>query len=261
MVVNCDEPAAERGGLEGRLRRGGVYIGERRGERESQQRVLWIKSGSVSGQRACCGRVCPREREKRHPWLAPTRSKHPSRHLETSTVGERPFYRSGCALHPVCSSSSSTTTTTRTTNSARDRERLGGYSLVGCLIMRTSRLRMLRPPFPFHRLAARFSPRLSLLRRNLAMAISDWRTVPQHDSVPPYSIFSKSIEKSHFDKRHYRVIRLDNGLTAMLVHDPRTESAAASLDVAVGHLSDPVSDTSSVATFAPFHSLNTYSQS
>ena len=30
----------------------------------------------------------------------------------------------------------------------------------------------------------------------------------------------------------------------MLVHDPHTENAAASLDVAVGHLSDPVSGTS-----------------
>jgi insulysin len=83
------------------------------------------------------------------------------------------------------------------------------------------------------------------------MATSDWVTIPQNDPIPLYSVFTKSIEKSHFDQRHYRVIRLDNGLTAMLVHDPHTENAAASLDVTVGHLSDPVS-----ATSAPFHFPN-----
>ncbi|KAF8136542.1 Metalloenzyme, LuxS/M16 peptidase-like protein [Boletus edulis] len=72
------------------------------------------------------------------------------------------------------------------------------------------------------------------------MATSDWTTVPQRTtSIPPYSFFTKDIEKSHFDQRHYRIIRLENGITAMLVHDPNTENAAASLDVAVGHLSDP----------------------
>ncbi|KAG9318651.1 Metalloenzyme, LuxS/M16 peptidase-like protein [Chiua virens] len=71
------------------------------------------------------------------------------------------------------------------------------------------------------------------------MCASDWLTVPHHGSVPHYSIFTKPIDKSQFDQRQYRVIRLDNGLTAMLVHDPHTENAAASLDVAVGHLSDP----------------------
>ncbi|KAN0077101.1 Metalloenzyme, LuxS/M16 peptidase-like protein [Tylopilus felleus] len=73
------------------------------------------------------------------------------------------------------------------------------------------------------------------------MAASDWITMPQHGTIPPYSVFSKPIEKSLFDQpeRHYRMIRLENGLTAMVVHDPKTENAAASLDVAVGHLSDP----------------------
>ena len=68
--------------------------------------------------------------------------------------------------------------------------------------------------------------------------------MPQHGTIPPYSVFSKPIEKSLFDQpeRHYRMIRLENGLTAMVVHDPKTENAAASLDVAVGHLSDPVSE-------------------
>ena len=80
------------------------------------------------------------------------------------------------------------------------------------------------------------------LHRHLAMAASDWITMPQHGTIPPYSVFSKPIEKSLSDQRHYRMIRLENGLTAMVVHDPKTENAAASIDVAVGHLSDPVSE-------------------
>ena len=57
----------------------------------------------------------------------------------------------------------------------------------------------------------------------------------------PYEVYSKPVEKSPQDDREYRVIRLDNGLQAMLVHDAKADKAAASLDVAVGHLYDPVS--------------------
>ncbi|KAH9857197.1 insulin-degrading enzyme [Lenzites betulinus] len=55
----------------------------------------------------------------------------------------------------------------------------------------------------------------------------------------PYEIYTKPIEKSPQDDREYRVIRLDNGLQATLVHDAKADKAAASLDVAVGHLYDP----------------------
>lgn len=69
----------------------------------------------------------------------------------------------------------------------------------------------------------------------------DWkRVVPADPSVPPYSMFMKSIEKSPRDERDYRIIQLDNGLKVTLVHDVETDKAAASLDVAVGHLADPV---------------------
>ncbi|KAI6045609.1 Metalloenzyme, LuxS/M16 peptidase-like protein [Pisolithus marmoratus] len=71
------------------------------------------------------------------------------------------------------------------------------------------------------------------------MTVSDWKEVPQNHLIPPYSIFTRPLEKSQVDDRQYNVIRLKNGLTAMLVHDPCTENAAASLNVAVGHLSDP----------------------
>ncbi|KAI0362448.1 insulin-degrading enzyme [Trametes cingulata] len=55
----------------------------------------------------------------------------------------------------------------------------------------------------------------------------------------PYEVFNKPIEKSPQDDREYRFIRLDNGLQAMLIHDAKADKAAASLDVAVGHLYDP----------------------
>ncbi|KAJ3571053.1 hypothetical protein NP233_g3999 [Leucocoprinus birnbaumii] len=69
---------------------------------------------------------------------------------------------------------------------------------------------------------------------------SDWKRVtPANDNVPPYSVFTKPIEKSPRDEREYRIIQLDNGLKATLIHDIDTDKAAASLDVAVGHLRDP----------------------
>jgi hypothetical protein len=58
--------------------------------------------------------------------------------------------------------------------------------------------------------------------------------------VPPHWVYMKPIQKSQQDDREYRLIRLDNGLQAMLVHDAKADKAAASLDVAVGHLDDPV---------------------
>lgn len=71
-------------------------------------------------------------------------------------------------------------------------------------------------------------------------AQSDWKRVDE-GTKPAYSVFTKPIQKSQQDDRDYRLIRLENGLQAMLVHDARADKAAASLDVAVGHLYDPVS--------------------
>lgn len=47
------------------------------------------------------------------------------------------------------------------------------------------------------------------------------------------------IEKSASDKRSYQGLKLPNGLKVMLISDPSTDKAAASLDVNVGSLSDP----------------------
>ena len=68
-----------------------------------------------------------------------------------------------------------------------------------------------------------------------------WMHVEANGSTPGHYVYSKPIHKSEQDDREYRAIRLENGLQALLVHDAKTDKAAASLDVAVGHLSDPVS--------------------
>ena len=77
--------------------------------------------------------------------------------------------------------------------------------------------------------------------RSMATApIGDWDLVETQGSVP-YRVYTKPLVKSGQDGRDYRLIHLNNGLQATLVHDATTDMAAASLDVAVGHLSDPVS--------------------
>jgi insulysin len=71
---------------------------------------------------------------------------------------------------------------------------------------------------------------------------ADWAHV-ERPGVTPHLVYTKPIVKSEQDDRDYRIIRLENGLHATLVHDPKTDKAAASLDVAVGHLYDPVCPT------------------
>lgn len=71
---------------------------------------------------------------------------------------------------------------------------------------------------------------------------SQWISRPGGPQTPPYDIYHKSIIRSERDERDYRVIRLQNGLQVMLVHDVKADKAAASLDVSVGHLYDPVRD-------------------
>ncbi|KAF9075695.1 Metalloenzyme, LuxS/M16 peptidase-like protein [Rhodocollybia butyracea] len=68
---------------------------------------------------------------------------------------------------------------------------------------------------------------------------ADWKRVTPSDGIPPFSVFTKPIQKSPQDDREYRRIILENGLEAVLISDTKADKAAASLDVAVGHLSDP----------------------
>jgi len=49
---------------------------------------------------------------------------------------------------------------------------------------------------------------------------------------------TEDLEKPSLDNRTYRIIRLLNGLEALLVHDAETDKASASLDVNVGSFCD-----------------------
>lgn len=69
---------------------------------------------------------------------------------------------------------------------------------------------------------------------------SAWSLVPARGDVPSFSVYTKPVRKADLDDRDYRVITLSNGLQALLIHDAKTDKSAASLDVSVGHLSDPV---------------------
>lgn len=54
----------------------------------------------------------------------------------------------------------------------------------------------------------------------------------------PVTLLTDKLEKPSLDDRDYRVVRLHNGLEALLVHDPETDKASAALDVNVGNFSD-----------------------
>ncbi|HIG65651.1 MAG TPA: peptidase M16 [Methyloprofundus sp.] len=57
-------------------------------------------------------------------------------------------------------------------------------------------------------------------------------------SIPP-TMESKNIIQSQNDSRHYQAFTLNNGLKVLIISDPETKKAAASLDVFVGSASDP----------------------
>lgn len=46
------------------------------------------------------------------------------------------------------------------------------------------------------------------------------------------------LELPEIDDRAYRLIVLDDGLEALLIHDPGTQGAAAALDIVVGSFCD-----------------------
>jgi len=103
--------------------------------------------------------------------------------------------------------------------------------------------RLRRVPLLSHRavLCQAYHPRCLNTHSSMTSLGPDWkRIIPTDATIPPYSVFTKPVEKSPRDEREYRIIQLENGLKATLIHDIETDKAAASLDVAVGHLHDPV---------------------
>ncbi|KAL7413771.1 Metalloenzyme, LuxS/M16 peptidase-like protein [Mrakia frigida] len=63
-------------------------------------------------------------------------------------------------------------------------------------------------------------------------------THPSHPTLP-FSTFSLPLEQSPLDDRQYKLIRLANGLEALLIRDEKTDKSTAAMDVKVGHLMDP----------------------
>jgi hypothetical protein len=58
-------------------------------------------------------------------------------------------------------------------------------------------------------------------------------------AVPPPERLADTLERPELDNRTYRVIKLENELEALLIHDPDTDKASAALDMNVGSFSDP----------------------
>lgn len=56
--------------------------------------------------------------------------------------------------------------------------------------------------------------------------------------MAPVERIAEKLEAPALDNRSYRVIRLPNQLQALLVHDPETDKASASVNVNVGSFSD-----------------------
>lgn len=79
----------------------------------------------------------------------------------------------------------------------------------------------------------RFCPLWMIYRISLLALLTSALTL----SANAYA--SDEIGQSPNDDREYRSLVLDNGLKVTLIHDPETDSAAASMDVAVGAGSDP----------------------
>ncbi|GAA5942299.1 hypothetical protein JCM10213_004128 [Rhodosporidiobolus nylandii] len=62
---------------------------------------------------------------------------------------------------------------------------------------------------------------------------------PQQPGQPRYAVFKGEMERSPNDDCQDRYILLENGMEALIISDPKTDKAAAAMDVKVGHLSDP----------------------
>ncbi|KAL5021570.1 hypothetical protein ScPMuIL_000725 [Solemya velum] len=69
----------------------------------------------------------------------------------------------------------------------------------------------------------------NLIRRRSTMVASEIKCVYDESAVI----------KSAEDKRHYRGLQLNNGMTVMLISDPDTDKSSASMDINIGHMKDP----------------------
>lgn len=75
----------------------------------------------------------------------------------------------------------------------------------------------------------------------VARSSTSWQpsSLPSLGDQLPFHTFTSKIDQSPLDDREYRLIRLPNGLEAMLIRDQKTDKSSAAMDVKVGHLMDP----------------------
>lgn len=64
-------------------------------------------------------------------------------------------------------------------------------------------------------------------------------TLNGSQAAAPFAVFTKDLEISAQDDMRYRLVRLANGLEALVIQDPKTDKSSAAMDIRVGHLSDP----------------------
>lgn len=67
-----------------------------------------------------------------------------------------------------------------------------------------------------------------------------WQLQDDVISSTSHLLYTMPIEKPHSDNKEYRLIKLSNGLEVLLVHDAKTDKAAACMNVNVGGCHDPV---------------------
>jgi len=60
----------------------------------------------------------------------------------------------------------------------------------------------------------------------------------RENALRSVELVTERLETSSLDDRAYRVVRLSNGLEALLVRDPQADKASAAMDVGVGSFSD-----------------------
>lgn len=70
---------------------------------------------------------------------------------------------------------------------------------------------------------------------------SKWRDCATRDGIYSFSTFTGHIDKPDLDDRDYRLVDLNNGLRAIVIHDDTADKAAACVTVQVGAMHDPVS--------------------
>ncbi|EJC99116.1 uncharacterized protein FOMMEDRAFT_160677 [Fomitiporia mediterranea MF3/22] len=67
----------------------------------------------------------------------------------------------------------------------------------------------------------------------------NWEVIPTEDGVSSYRVYKQPILKGSLDDREYRIIRLHNGLEAVIVSDKHADQSAACMNVSTGYFRDP----------------------